>query len=475
MLLLLVVGLSYMVITAYTARLYFQETNQRLNQGIAKHIVKDVKPLQKGEVNKDALKDLFHYVMVINPAIEVYLLNDTGKILTYFAPKGKVKLEEVPLTRIQRFIEQGENQQLIKGVDPRHPNEKKVFSAAPVKKDGQTEGYVYVILASEDYASVTEAVLGNYILRGGVTAFVLTLIFSILIGLGLIWLITRYFTRIIKTVDRFKKGDLDARIPVKSDDEVGQLATSFNEMADRIQQNIEKIRRMEKSRRELIANVSHDLRTPLASLQGYVETLTLKSDKISEEKKQEYMNIVLQNADKLNQLVDELFELSKLEARQVRPNKEPFFVNELVQDVTSKYQLQASDRNININPVTSNNLPPVYADVSMIDRVIQNLLDNALKYTPEQGAITVQLTDQEDNVQVKVSDTGPGIEEEEQDTIFERYRKSTGKSTNQINSSGLGLAIVKQMLEIQGLDINLSSAEGKGTTFYFNLPYYQQN
>lgn len=184
------------------------------------------------------------------------------------------------------------------------------------------------------------------------------------------------------------------------------------------------------------------------------------------------LDIMFQNASRLKRLVDELFELSRLEARQVEPHKEPFFINELLQDIANKYQLSNDNHQVAIKPIIPNQLPPVYGDVSMIDRVVQNLLDNALKFTPEGGTITLELTQLESYVEVKVSDTGKGIPEAEQDQIFHRYRKNQS-GNDKDKGSGLGLAIVKNMLEIQGLDIYLQSQEGRGTTFYFYLPYYK--
>lgn len=472
LLLLILVGIIYMVITAYTARLYYQEINQQLNAHVAKQILKSTEPFDStGQVNNKALKQLFKKVMFINPSIEVYLLDKEGSILSYFAPDREVKVNQISLKPVKDFIESEENQ-FIRGTDPKAPSQKRVFSAAPIKESGTLKGYLYVILASKEYQSATNLLLGSYILKGGGLALVTTLVLTISIGLFLMWLITRYTRKIISHVNRFKEGDYQSRIPVKSKDELGQMAETFNEMADTIEANIEKIKGMESARRELIANVSHDLRTPLANITGYVETLSMKGSKLEAAQKDRYLNTILQNTTKLKKMVDELFELSKLESRQVEPHKEPFFINELIQDIANKYQLNAEQNGVSIKPIIPNDLPPVYGDVSMIDRIIQNLIDNALKFTPEKGTITLELTKRKDNVEVKVSDTGAGIPKTDQAMIFERYWKFNN-TENKLKSSGLGLAIVKNMLEIQGYSIHLTSQSGKGTTFYFYLPYYE--
>ncbi|MGI9544007.1 MAG: HAMP domain-containing sensor histidine kinase, partial [Cyclobacteriaceae bacterium] len=275
----------------------------------------------------------------------------------------------------------------------------------------------------------------------------------------------------------FQSGNLQARVPIKSKGEISQLGTSFNEMADTIVQNIEKMKATENLRRELIANVSHDLRTPIAIIHGYVETMIMKADSLDEADRKKYMSTILESTDKLKKLVADLFELSKLEAKEIEPKKEPFFITELIQDISQKHKLMAGEKSITIVPVISKDLPMVHADVSLIERVLQNLIDNAIKFTEDGGIITIETHREADQVEVKVSDTGEGIPEEEIPHIFERYHTlSDGAKNKKLLdkvSTGLGLAIVKKILEIHNTTINLTSKLNKGSSFYFSLPLYQ--
>lgn len=471
LLLLIVVGIAYISITVQTAEQYFQDKQQRLNAPIAKQIVHEVAPFLNGEVNKEAMDVLMHHLMAINPAIEVYVLDPAGKILAYVAPYKKVKLEEVETTPILTFMET-EGKVCVKGDDPRNPGIKKVFSAAPVEENGKLVGYVYVVLASEEYDSVTEYLEGNYLMNLGARNMAFTLIASLLIGLLVIWIVTKNLRTIIETVKRFEQGDLHARIPLRSNTELTQLARTFNEMADTILEDINKREAVENLRKELIANVSHDLRTPLSVIHGYIETLFIKGENLEKEDREQYLQTALRSTEKLEQLVNELFELSKLEAEQVQLQKEPFPISELIQDVTHKYQILAQDKGITLKPIICKDLTVVNADIALIERVLQNLIDNALKFTSEGGTITVEIKKLDNEVEVSVSDTGTGISEEEIPFIFDRFRQARHNHTQK--GSGLGLAIVKKILELHNSTIQLTSQLNKGTAFSFQLPAYLQ-
>ena len=457
--------------------MYSREKNQLLNASIAKYIVQEVKPtIVDGQFKEEDMDDIMHSMMVLNPSIEVYLLDNKGNILNYVAPYKRVKLKSVNLKPITQFME-SEGQEFVLGDDPRNPGVTKEFSVAPILEEGKQNGFVYVILASEEYDNAAQTLIGNYIMRLGGKTMILTLVAALVIGLLVIWLLTRNLHKIIHIVRSFQSGDLQARVPIKSKGEISQLGTSFNEMADTIVQNIEQMKATENLRRELIANVSHDLRTPISIIHGYVETMIMKADSLEDADRKKYMNTILESTDKLKKLVADLFELSKLEAKEIEPKKEPFFITELIQDISQKHKLMASEKSITILPVISKDLPMVHADISLIERVLQNLIDNAIKFTEDGGIITIETHREADQVEVKISDTGEGIPEEEIPYIFDRYhthpKGAQNKKLIDKMSTGLGLAIVKKILEIHNITINLTSKINKGSSFYFSLPLYQ--
>ncbi len=470
---LIILSSVYLYISVFTAEMYFQETVQKLNSEVAKHIAEETQCFVDGKLNKKVLDDVFHNVMVINPSIEVYLLDPDGKILTYFAPDKKIKLKSVSLEPIKKFIANKGNI-FVLGDDPKNREKEKAFSASEVYEGDIFRGYIYVILEGEEYENATQLVFGSYIMRLGLRSMIITLLAAAIITILSLRFITRNLNEMLKVIRDFKNGNLDARIKIKSNDELGEFAQSFNEMADTIVQNIQGIKTMDNLRRELVANVSHDLRTPLASIQGYVETLTMKSDSLSDEEKDKFMNIVLNSTESLKKLVEELFELSKLEAREYVPKPEPFSLAELVQDIQQKNQILAESKNIRLSLSFDSNLPLVFADISMMEKVLQNLLDNAIKFTNENGEITFNLTKKENCVLVSIRDSGRGIPSDEISTIFNRYDQGKRIETNENKGIGLGLAIVKKILEVHRLDISVESEIGKGTVFSFNVPVYDE-
>ena len=472
-LLLAVVGVSYVYITVRSSEKYFDEVNQQLNRNTAKNIVENSKMFYDGHVIKPALDELFHNVMVINPALEVYLIDTTGKIIAWYPPEKKIQLQAVNLTPVLKFVNSS-NLESIKGDDPLNPETEKIFSASRLSMNGMLYAYIYVVLSSEEYTAVSKNLATNFFLKIGSQAMLLTLLATLLVGLLIIRIITNNLSRIIEVMQKFREGDLTARVQTESTGDVKQVAVIFNEMADILTENIEKLKAVEVLRRELVANVSHDLRTPIAIIQGYVETMQMKADTLTEAEKKRYLNIISESTSKLEKLILELFELSKLEANQVEAHKEPFFISELVNDISSKYQLVAKVKNITINTVLSKELPMVVADVSLIERVMQNLVDNAMKYTPEGGEIIIKTCKNENGVEVSVSDTGIGIPESEREQIFGRYYKANN-FTDLKNSTGLGLAIVKKILDLHDSSLDLITKVNTGSSFIFRLPIYKSN
>ena len=355
----------------------------------------------------------------------------------------------------------------ICGDDPRNPDIENIFSVAPFEADGKS-GYVYIILAGQELAAVTDSLFGSYFMKLGLGAATLTTFFALLIGLLAIWFLTKNLIDIIQTVKRFEEGDLDIRIENAESSDLSILATNFNSMADTIVSNMDEIKSIDSLRRELIANVSHDLRTPLAVLKGYTETLQMKEGSISENERKKYLDIIDGNADKLSNLVAQLFEYSKLEAEQVKPNKEPFAITDLAQDLIANYQVLGKKKGVEISMKVSNEIPIVFADISLVERAIQNLMDNALKFTPEGGTVTLNLEGTNQDVKIAISDTGIGIKEDEQVQLFERYRQS--KRANGKEGVGLGLAIVKKIMELHNTTIQIISKPNEGSSFQFWLP-----
>lgn len=475
-LLILLMGTSYIFITGYYANKYNQATIQQVNANVANHVIQEkfanASPfLEDGTVNKPLFGDLMHDMMAVNRSIEVYLLNDIGEILysVVLDHSDNAPAKSVTLEPIKKFIKNKGNS-YIEGDDPRNPGEQKIFSAAPYEVDSR-KGYVYVILAGAEFQHISNSLLGSYFRQLGVGATLLTMLFTVIIGLLSIWFLTKNLRLITGTVRRFQEGDLEARIENAEDSDIEVFAHSFNEMADTIVDNMEKMKSVDLLRRELIANVSHDLRTPLAILKGYIETLQIKKDTLSEVETDEYLQITHDNVDKLSNLINQLFEYSKLEAEQVTPIKEPFSITELSHDLIAKFNVLAQKKEIKLQLENPKENCMVFADVSLVERALQNLIENAIKYTNPHGLVTLSLNKIGNNIEINLTDNGAGIPLNEQPFIFDRYKQVNESAKKQ--GYGLGLAIVKKIMDLHDTTITVLSKPKEGSSFVFNLPAYQ--
>ncbi|MBF0277670.1 MAG: HAMP domain-containing protein [SAR324 cluster bacterium] len=467
--LFILTGGVYIYFTLFMSEMYVQEATQKISFPIAQHIVNKINPLSENHVNLETLKPIFDGATMLNPGIEIYLLNPVGMILASSVPSQKLERPVVSLDPIKKALDL-EEKEFILGDDPLGNNKEKVFSVAPIKYKDLVEGYIYVILRGEEYDSTMRMIYDSHYLKLGTRAFFVTLVLAVLTALIVLRLMMGKLKRTTAVVKSFESGAYDDRIPVKSNDELDQLAKAFNSMADTIVSHMDEIKNADALRRELVANVSHDLRTPLASMQGYVETLLLKKNALTEEQQKKYLEIILNSTQRLSALVEELFTFSKLDTNQIKPKYEPFALTELVHDIVQKFQQQADQSKIRLRGVFPKDLPFVYADIGMIERVLQNLIDNALRYTPEIGVVTVELVQEGNQVRVNISDTGEGIAKEDLPHIFERfYRGQKGKART-AGGSGLGLAITKKIIESHQARISVQSTIDAGTVFSFQIP-----
>ncbi|TXF88035.1 HAMP domain-containing histidine kinase [Neolewinella aurantiaca] len=468
---LLIVGTAYVKISSYTNGEYQAEMSQRLNGGIAEYTVKQMEG-SHAVMDTSMIKDIIKSLMDINPSVEVYLLNAKGDILAYDAPKGRVMLDRVDLAPVKQFVAaEPKSRPFIRGDDPRHPDEPNIFSAAEIlDESGNLDCYVYIILSGDEQASVAAMLNSNYNFKLGRNLFFLSLLAAFLMSLLAIRYLTRNLRHIENTVHRFQEGDYAARVDTDQGGEFAFVAATFNEMADRINANIDELKSVDGLRRELVANISHDLRTPLAIVQGFVETLIMKSDTMPLEERKRHLNTIMKGTERLNVLISQLFEYSKLEASQVQLDKESFCVCELAFDVARKYSVLAKSQGIKIKVDQPEDLPFVTADLGLIERVMQNLIDNALKFTPEGGAINIDFSVFPHSVQVSVTDTGPGIPEDELPFIFDRYSQGSRAGNGENAGAGLGLAIVKKILDLHGQEVGIKSRLNEGTSFIFELP-----
>ena len=285
--------------------------------------------------------------------------------------------------------------------------------------------------------------------------------------------LTRRLHALASAVHQFREGDFVRPMRIGSanmaGDDIDRLGATIEQMSERIAEQLEQLRHAQTWRLELLADVSHDLRAPLASMQGYLELLLLKHGAMTPDEQRACLEIAIRHGERLGKLIRDLFQLSKLEAHEVAPHCEPFSVAELVQDLVQKFQLTAQKRDLRLECRLLDKATYALGDIAMIETVLENLVENALRHTPAGGGVWVEVEARAGRLGVCVADTGCGIAGEDLTKLFDRYyRVDRGAGCN-IGGAGLGLAIVRRIVELHGSTISVESTPGKGSRFSFDL------
>ncbi|WP_077337955.1 sensor histidine kinase [Pseudocolwellia agarivorans] len=451
------------------------ESEQQLHLSLAANLARDNPLLQQGVYDHDALENLFHTLMILGPAFEFYFADPQGNLLTHSIDDSLIKrnkIDLVPLIQLTR----NKAPLPIYGDDPRHLTRKKVFSAAPVFNGTQLQGYLYVIVAGERYESAYNKGHGNRQVELSIVFAVVAILFLFAVMLGLFRYFTNPLRHLIADIHALKAVNFD-KSKVKlhawmgnSQNEVHQLGCVFHDMVQQINDQIEQLKQTDVHRRELLADISHDLRTPLASLQGYIETIAIKGDSITSEDRNKFIRTALKNSSQLKMLIDQIFELAHLEGGQVSMNLENFNLTELLYDVAAKFQLKAEVLNIKLSIIPEFSHIQVYSDIGKLERVLSNLIDNALRHTPAGGNIILETSDVNNGqCYLTVKDNGTGIKAEEIAYIFDARYRASNAIQGESKHAGLGLAITQKLLELLKCEIRVQSQLGEGTSFSLNL------
>jgi two-component system OmpR family sensor kinase len=318
--------------------------------------------------------------------------------------------------------------------------------------------------------SDTNALLGRY-----AAIFLLFAMAVVVLGaMGTHLLVTGAFMPlrdVERTAARFAAGDYSQRLGgATPNTEVGRLSRSLNTMLARIDRAFADRARTVDQMRRFVGDASHELRTPLVSLRGYLELLAAKGDGLDRAQRAQYLGIAVRQSERLGTLIDELFELAKLDFKGMTLQCERFALAELAADVAQKFQLEAEGRQVELRVVGAPARPCfVDADLGLMERVFENLVGNALRHTPAGGRVELRIGRDAEGLLVEVADTGRGIAAGDLPFIFDRFWRGDKSRTGRVNS-GLGLAIARQLIQAHGGEINVESEVGTGTKFIIEIP-----
>lgn len=352
-------------------------------------------------------------------------------------------------------LETGNNQYII-GTYHDYFKEDVITVITPVTRQFSTSGYLLIHKPYEHIAEIKDV----FSHRIFIMVFVVYLL-SFIIFIGIHCFIYRPLRKITEAATQYASGDLDVVIPVNSQDEMGYLSASLNYMSAQLKD-------MEEYQKTFVANVSHDFRSPLTSIKGYVQAMA--DGTLPPEHQDRYLNIILSETERLTDLTQDLLTLNEFDTKHLLLNRTTFDIHELIRETAASFEGICTTKKISIALVFTSRTLTVYADTRKIQQVLYNLLDNAIKFSDPDSAITIETNERGDKVFVSVKDNGIGIPRKSLNKIWERFYKTDWSRGKDKKGTGLGLSIVKEIIQAHDENINVISTEGVGTEFVFSLP-----
>ncbi|WP_432662142.1 ATP-binding protein [Wukongibacter baidiensis] len=350
-----------------------------------------------------------------------------------------------------------------------------IIIAKQTIKDYQVDEVIFVMSSLNAVREMNE-IMRDYYIYVAIGALIFIIILSFIYSK----LISKPLVKVNEVAERMADLDFSSYCEVKSDDEIGSLSRSLNTLSknlsnsleelkganEKLLEDIEKEKRLEEMRKEFVSSVSHELKTPLGIIKGFAEGI---KDGIYEEKKEYYLDVILDEVEKMEDLVLDMLDLSKLESKSYRLTKEKFFIDQLFLKVIDKFKNHIASKNINIVFQCEGEDVSVHADRKRIEQVIVNLLSNAIRHTNNEGTITFSIIVQDERVNVSIENNGESISKEKINRIWDRFYRIEESRVRQAGGTGLGLAIVKNILELHDSNYGVRNTED-GVEFYFSLP-----
>jgi signal transduction histidine kinase len=417
---------AFGVVQTFLAAYFFDQvaanSSQQLHYHVAENIANFVQDELHPNVKQDLVKEKLALVRKLNPEIAIYILNKHGIIQEQYLPEGYHGQIFVRTDPIKTFLNSSESELPVLGENPIDPEIQSPFSAARIKIEFEP-AYIYAVFKGSQIAVAATQVRSSEVARTllsllaicGITALCITIILFLF------------------------------------------MANRYRVLTD------------------IVAHISHDLRSPLGTVRNYLETLLLKENTLSDEQRRKFVTIALRHTAKLSSLLHDLLEIADIRQLHQRLDLKPFQPVEVCTTVLDQYLDYAKQRGVKLRFKYSENLPLAYGDARSIERVLSNLVENGIRYTPDGGDVVLSVQQGHSGIQFKVQDSGIGITKQDQKRIFKKFYRGKDASNKEPRGSGLGLALVSEIIKGHGSRIELSSFPKMGSTFSFLLPVAVKN
>lgn len=468
----LVLSVALVFILQSSHRSFYLEIEQKLHRQLAERLAAEVADGGAGAL-EPALEKI-RQLATLDPGIAAYGLSNDGTITGSSRPSAEVRRSRIALAPILRFIEGTAGWPLL-AEDPAVERGTTIFSAARIAPATGTH-YFYITLGSP-YEGRLALPAGDrpYSLSEAVWLTLANIAAVLAIAVVMVALITRPIRGLRHAMETFDASDFAVRAPYSaagrfSGHEIDRLGEIFDAMAGRIAAQIERLRRSDEARRELYENVSHDLKTPLTSLQGYIQTLLLKNDSLGAEQRQRYLTILNRQAEQLGEMVEQISDLARLETPALRLQLQEIRLADLLDQMLNdvRPQIEAKRIKIDVNPIAPS--VRLRVDPGLMARALANVIVNAIQAIPEGGEIRIRVVHEDTKVAVMVGDSGPGLRVKDVERVFVRhYRGSPGRHLAS-PGMGLGLAITRKIIELHRGAVVASNSDLGGAELRISLP-----
>lgn len=385
---------------------------------------------------------------------EIWVIDNQGKVLAAAADHLDCEGSTLESADLEQL---GQGQVSMRRGQSQYFKESVIRAAAPILDRGKLAGAVVL------YSHVTVV---NEALERMKQIYILAAVIGVIVAAAIGMILSRYITKPLLEVSRVagkvSEGNFDEKVMVNSDDELGKLGLAINNMTQRLADS-------EQMRRDFIANVSHELRSPLTSIKGFVDALLDEKSSDKQEKKK-YLSIIQTETHRLGKLVNDLFEISKFDSQGINFSMDSFPIVTVINRAVASLKPQTDKKRITVKITIPSDIPLCYGDEDRIEQVIHNLLSNAIQFSPENGKILISGRQINNELYVEIADEGPGIPADHLSKVWERFYRVDKDRSRRKGGTGLGLAIVQEIVKKHGGRVTAESDPGQGAVFGFTLP-----